>query len=217
MLPSSPIPECLPRPLDSIPCRKLGDNSCECHFNRNFHHRLPTRPEIHNLNAAAGNFRSGLLLSMCQRATQRVRLSLHEALRGGQKPFSISPCGRLVFRPFSRDASSWPKRMVFGQVERILLQRDLDGFELLAMGLAGQRVREQLSPELSEDARLVGARRRSCGIRAHDSKKPRTRCILQRGSALPASRDNIKPKNNTFERPNCVARRLPQNMTRSPN
>ena len=46
---------------------------------------------------------------------------------GGQKPSAISPCGTPVFRPFQSVTSSWPKSIVFGQAEPILLQRDLSG------------------------------------------------------------------------------------------
>ena len=46
---------------------------------------------------------------------------------GGQKPLAISVFGRPVLRPFSIAAPLWPKRIVFGQAERILLLRDLKG------------------------------------------------------------------------------------------
>jgi hypothetical protein len=49
------------------------------------------------------------------------------ARRGGQKPLAISVLENPISRPFSSVASAWPKRIVFGQAERILLQRDLSG------------------------------------------------------------------------------------------
>jgi hypothetical protein len=43
----------------------------------------------------------------------------------GQKPSRILPSGRLVFRPLSSKALDWPKAIVFGQTEGILLQGGL--------------------------------------------------------------------------------------------